>query len=216
MSATPKHCRCGREPELEIIDGWDKWTCSGCRRALGDCSCMAVGDAVEGPSPEQMIGVDSSLALTHFGIGPNGITPGYRWTPMQDDRPRQHPEARIQSPWMDVLRPDVDVLRRAGVFPEQRCILLPLPPRRRWKRGQKLNRGGRRRARAKHAANQQEAFDKAAWERVTAPGGMNPPAFGSDEAWALLDEIRQRVFDAPKVPYPEAAIFGAPRKDGDK
>lgn len=56
----------------------------------------------------------------------------------------------------------------------------------------------------------------AVWERVTAPGGMNPPAFGSDEAWTLLDEIRQRVFDAPKVPYSEAAVIAGFGKDGEE
>lgn len=95
-------------------------------------------------------------------------------------------------------------------------LLMSLAPPRRWKRGQKLNRGGRRRSRAKHAAKMQETFDEAVWERVTAPGGMNPPDFGSPEAWALLDEIRQRVFDAPKVPYPEAAAIAGFGKDGDQ
>ena len=104
---------------------------------------------------------------------------------------------------IDVRFPDCDFLVR-------------LDPPRRWKRGQKLNRGGRCRARAKHAAKQQETFDEAVRERVTAPGGMNPPAFGSDEAWALLDEIRQRILDSPKAPYPEAAALAGFGKDGEQ
>lgn len=116
-------------------------------------------------------------------------------------------------------------------------LFVRLDPPRRWKRGQKLNRGGRHRARAKHAVSLPGRPPRSISVTVqggdaefTLPDGMRwrraEEAFAhadlldwanpaqEDAARGLLDEIRQRVFDAPKTPYPEAAFFGMPKKDG--